>query len=109
MSWKIVYSEEAQRDIRSLDKSKRVRVSKAIERVSQNPLPFTEGGYGKPLGNKNGRNLTGVNKIVLKSDGLRVAYEVLRTETTMLIIVVGVRTDEEVYELAARRIQSKTI
>jgi len=31
---------------------------KGIFKVSQNPLPNTEGGYGKPLGNHSGVNLT---------------------------------------------------
>ena len=32
-----------------------------------------------------------------------VSFKLIRTETKMLIIVVGVREDEEVYEIAERR------
>ena len=32
-------------------------------------------------------------------------YKLQRTETSMLVIVVGVRADEEVYELAEKRVQ----
>ena len=41
----------------------------------------------------------------LRTAGLRAVYKLQRTETSMLVIVVGVRADEEVYELAEKRIQ----
>ncbi len=57
MSWQIKFYEDAIEDIESLDGSKKKEVMKGILKVSQNPLPNTEGGYGKPLGNKSGVNL----------------------------------------------------
>jgi len=67
------------------------------------PLPKSEGGYGKPLGNKNGNDPTGYLKIKLLAAGIRVVYKLVRTETQMLIIVIGMRSDEEVYETAQKR------
>ena len=58
MMWEVVYLPEAQDDFRSLDGSQRLLVTKAIEKLKLNPLPETEGGYGKWLGNKNGKNLS---------------------------------------------------
>ncbi len=73
---------------------------KAINKVKENPLPQNEGGYGKPLGNKHGLNLTNLLKIKLRGEGIRIVYKLVRTETQMLIIVIGVREDEEGYDLA---------
>ena len=72
--------------------------------MSANPLPASEGGYGKPLGNKGGNNLTTLLKIKLRGPGIRVVYELVRTETSMLIVVVGAREDDEVYEIASKRV-----
>ena len=53
MNWEVEYLPEAESDLKSLDGSQRILVLKAIKKVKQNPLPVYEGGYGKPLGNKN--------------------------------------------------------
>jgi mRNA interferase RelE/StbE len=107
MNWTLVYLPEAEKDLRALDGSQQLLVRKALRRVVQNPLPVSEGGYGKPLGNHSGRNLTGLLKIKLKDSGLRVVYQLRRTETAMLVVVVGLRSDEEVYDLAARRMKQQ--
>lgn len=78
--------------------------NKAIKKVKQNSLPQAEGGYGKPLGNKHGVNLTTLLKIKLLCEGISIVYKLVRTDTKMLIIVVGAREDEEVYEIAQRRL-----
>lgn len=103
MTWELAYLPEAEKDLKDLDGSQRILVRKAIKKVQQNPLPVEENGYGKPLGNKNGTNLSGFLKIKLKSAGLRIVYKLQRTESTMLVIVIGVRADEEVYETAQKR------
>lgn len=71
--------------------------------MQQNPLPADENGYGKPLGNQNGNNLAGFLKIKLRAAGLRVVYKLQRTENSMLVIVIGIRSDEEVYDIAQKR------
>ena len=103
MSWEIHYTDEATADLKNLDGSQRKSVIKAITKVSQNPLPANEGGYGKPLGNKHGNDLTGLCKIKLVKDGIRVVYALIRTETAMKIVVIAARSDDEVYEIAAQR------
>ena len=104
MNWQVEYLPEAHDDLRRLDGSQRLLVRKAIQKVSQNPLPAEEGGYGKPLGNKGATNLSGYLKIKLKSSGLRIVYKVIRDESEMLVIIIGARADDEVYEEAQRRI-----
>lgn len=103
MNWEIHYTDEAKADLQELDGSERKKVLKAILKASQNPLPASEGGYGKPLGNKRGNDLTGLCKIKLLKEGIRVVYALYRTETAMKIIVIAARSDNEVYELAAAR------
>ena len=103
MSWEIHYTDDARADLRNLDGSQRKNVIKAVAKVSRNPLPANEGGYGKPLGNKHGNDLTDLCKIKLVKDGIRVVYALVRTETTMKIVVIAARSDDEVYEITAQR------
>ncbi|MCD7785725.1 MAG: type II toxin-antitoxin system RelE/ParE family toxin [Oscillospiraceae bacterium] len=86
-----------------LDRSVKVQVFKGIKKVSQNPLPQSEGGYGKALGNKGNMNLTNLLKIKFRDIGIRVVYKVFREDTIMKIIVVSARTDEKVYKEAVKR------
>lgn len=104
MMWQLKYLPEAEQDLNKLDHSQQLIVRKAINKVKANPLPQSEGGYGKPLGHKKAANLTGFLKIKLKREGIRVVYKLIHTETCMLIIVVGVREDEDAYEIAEKRI-----
>ena len=103
MSWEVNYLPEANKDIASLARNQQIIVQKAIKKVKENPLPQSEGGYGKPLGHKHGTNLTNFLKIKLRGEGIRIVYKLIRTQTQMLIVVVGVREEEEVYEIAQRR------
>ncbi|MBR4575922.1 MAG: type II toxin-antitoxin system RelE/ParE family toxin [Clostridia bacterium] len=91
MTWDIKFLPEADRDLDELSHSQQVIVKKAIKKVQQNPLLANEGGYGKPLGHKRGLNLTNLLKIKLLKEGIRIVYKLIRTETKMLIVVVGVR------------------
>lgn len=103
MMWGIEFLEEAEKDMKKLDHSAQVQVLKGIRKVSQNPLSVEEGGYGKPLGNKIGINLTNLMKIKFRDIGIRVVYKIERIEGIMKIIVISARTDEQVYIEAAKR------
>jgi len=78
MNWIIEYKTEAEKDLEDLDRSQQIQILKAIRKVSVNPLPQSEGGFGKPLGSKSKNNLTGYFKIKLRSLGLRVIYGLVR-------------------------------
>ena len=104
--WIVEYTEEALTDLTRLDGSVRKIALKAIIKVSRNPLPQSEGGYGKPLGNRNGSNLSNLLKIKLKSSGLRIVYSIKRDAQKMTIIIIGIRADNEVYKEAQKRIQN---
>lgn len=104
MKWKVEYLKESLKDLKSLDHSQKLQVLKAIDKVSQNPLPNYEGGYGKPLGNKSNTNLTGYFKIKLLKLGIRVVYGLVKERGIMKIIVISIRKDEMVYQIAVDRI-----
>ena len=78
---------------------------KGILKVAQNPRPQSEGGYGKPLGNKGGNDLTGLLKIKYRDIGIRVVYKLVEDELTheMFILVISARADNEVYDIAGKR------
>ncbi len=103
MKWTIEFLEEAEKDMKKLGHSVQIQVLKGISKVSNNPLSAEEGGYGKPLGNKNGTNLTNFMKIKFRDLGIRVVYKVEKIDEVMKIIVVSARTDEQVYKEAAKR------
>ena len=105
MNWELKYLSEAEKDFLSLSHNQQLIVAKAIKKVKTNPLPQNEGGYGKPLGHKQSINLTGFLKVKLRGAGIRIVYKLIRTETKMLVIVIGMREDEEVYEIPAKRIK----
>ncbi len=101
--WDIIYSPDAFRDLAELSGGVQSRVIDAIERVSRNPLPQREGGYGVELGKKNGVDLSGLLKIKLKKSGVRVVYKLMRDDKGMKIVVIGMRANSEVYKEAAKR------
>ena len=105
MVWKIKYHPLATEELAKLDGSVRKIVLKGILKVSQNPKPQSEGGYGKPLGNKGGNDLTGLLKIKYRDIGIRVVYKLVEDELTheMFILVISARADNEVYDLAGKR------
>lgn len=104
--WELSFLPEAREDLRALDGSQCIRVVKAIAKVQSNPLPSSEGGYGKPLGNKRLSQLSGLMKVKLKSDGIRIVYKLERIEHAMRIVVIGVRSDDAVYREAQKRRES---
>lgn len=109
MNWNVVYLPEAIKDLDELDGSQRQAVRKALEKLRQNPLPETEGGYGKWLGNKNNLDLSGMLKVKLRGAGLRIVYQLHHVEDQVLVIVIGAREDHLVYELATKRIKLRNL
>jgi mRNA interferase RelE/StbE len=101
MSWKIRISDEAREDYKRMEGSIRKQVLAGILKVSEAPLP-SPNGYGKPLGNKNGNNLTGFFKIKYRGIGIRVVYTLVIDKMTMNIIVISKRDDNYCYDLAGK-------
>ena len=94
MIWELEYLPEAVKDLEDLDNSVRIPVVKGIKKVQSNPLSKEEGGYGTPLGNKEGNNLTGLYKIKFVKYGIRVVYKLERSEKVMKVIVISARSEK---------------
>lgn len=107
MSYKVLYLKQAVNDFNKLDNSQKILVRKAIQKVSKNPVSIYDGGYGKPLGNRGNNNLSGYYKIKLLKEGLRIVYQLVKIEKTMMIIVIAARKDDEVYKTAKQRITNQ--
>ena len=101
MTWKIRITDEAKKDFNKIEGSIRKQVLAGIVKVSKAPLP-SPNGYGKPLGNKNGNNLTGFFKIKYRGIGIRVVYTLVVDKMVMNIVVISQRDDNYCYELAAK-------
>lgn len=100
MNWNIEFIPEANEDLGKLDGSVRPQILKGIRKVSHNPL---SDGYGKPLGNYSGTDLSGLMKIKFKKIGIRVVYKVEMIDNVMKIIIISARSDNQVYEEAEKR------
>ena len=109
MSWEIIYLTEVKKNYENLTHRQQLIVDKSITKVQKNPLPQNEGSYGKPLGHKPSNNLTGFLKIKLQSEVIRIVYKLIRTETKMQVVVIGIRENEEVYEISQRKIQKHNL
>ena len=90
---------EAEKSFAKFDKSIKIQIAAGILKVSSNPLP-QPAGYGKPLGNKRGNNLTGFFKIKYKGIGIRVVYTLVFDKNIMNILVISPRNDDFCYKLA---------
>jgi len=107
MGWTVDFYPKAEKEFDKLNGSPKSHIAKAIHKVSQNPLPQSEGGYGKPLGNKQSSKLAECLKIKLKNIGIRIVYQLIRKDTIMKIVIISVRADDEVYKEAERRINDR--
>ena len=103
MTWELEYLPEALKDLSALDNSVRQPILKNIRKVQTNPISRDAGGYGTPLGNKEGKNLTGLFKIKFLKYGIRVVYKLECQDNVMKIIVISARDENKVYNEASNR------
>lgn len=101
MAWEIRITNEAKKDFHKIEGSIRKQILAGIVKVSKAPMPSPKG-YGKPLGNKKGNNLTGFFKIKYRGIGIRVVYTLVIDKMTMNIVVISPRDDNACYDLAAK-------
>ena len=95
MAWGIYYHPDVEQDLRSLGRSEARIILKVIEERIALGEPDK---LGKPLSGELAgfrRIRTGQTRIVYRVDGIRIE---------VLIIAVGMRRDNEIYDLAVGRI-----
>ena len=95
--YEIKYHPLIEEDLRQLNNSIRIEVFKKLEKVKNSPE------LGKPLGNKNGLNLTGLKKVYVAKKQVRIVYEIIDNILVVKIIAIGKREDMEVYKQAEQR------
>lgn len=99
--YEVVFIDEAMKDFQKLDGSVKKLVTIAISKmeVRANVL-------GEQLTSKFGINLVGCRKIKLRKAGIRIVYRIVGERAEIVeIITIGKREDNEVYELAHKRLQ----
>ena len=95
MVWGVIYHPEVQGDLDQLGSAAANRILDVIEERIINGEPDKS---GKPLR----ASLAGCRRI--RTGDTRIVYRVNGREIQVLIVAVGVRRDEEVYNAAERRI-----
>lgn len=95
MVWHLIYHPDVQQDLTRLGSAAANRVLDVIEERIRDGEPDK---LGKPLRGA----LAGCRRI--RTGNTRIAYKVDGPAIQVLIIAVGARRDEEVYELANRRV-----
>jgi len=99
--FEVVFIEEARKDYRKLDGSVKKFVDVALAKLEERADEL-----GEDLTSKHGINLIGCRKIKFKKAGIRMVYRIVGDKAEIAeIIVVGKREDNEVYEMAYRRLQ----
>jgi len=84
-------------DMKKLNNSIQILVLKKIKQLQQSPE------LGKPLGNKNGMNLSGLKKVYVAKKQVRIVYEILNDILIIRVVAIGKREDMEVYKEAEKR------
>ncbi|MBK8461426.1 MAG: type II toxin-antitoxin system RelE/ParE family toxin [Micropruina sp.] len=95
----MLFLPEAVGDLRDLDGSARKVVAAGIQELRTDPEL-----RGAPLGARSTANLTGLRKLVVGNRTYRIVYEVRDDGTVVVLWVIGVRADAEVYGIAKARV-----
>lgn len=98
--YNILFASEVKKDVQKLrfNKIQILKFEQKVKEIAANPLPKTEGGYGEPLSG----NLKGLLKFRFDND-YRVVYRLIKEDEVMKILIIGLRSDKEVYHDAAQR------
>jgi len=98
MNYKIEFKTGVEKDLKELSKREKILVAKQIKKLSISPE------LGKPLGNKNGYNLSGYRKMYVDNKRIRIVYKIVEEKIIVEVVAVGKRDEMEVYRKAFERI-----
>ena len=96
MAWKVIYHHNARQDLNELGVPRARKILRVVEERIINGEPDKS---GKPLAG----NLSGYRRI--RTGDTRIVYKVVDDRIHIFIIAIGNRRDEEVYDLAVKRLQ----
>ena len=99
--YEVKYHPLIEKDLKELNHSIRIEVFKKLIKIRNSPK------IGKPLGNKNGLNLTKLRKVYVSKKRIRIIYEIIDNILVVKIIAIGKREDMEVSVQAQERIVNK--
>jgi len=87
-------------DFLALDRSRQIKVIKALQKISKAPSKF-----GKGLKNQAGRMLAGYRSVYVDKKSLRIIWKVVKNETVEVIIIAGIAERDKLaaYELVSKR------
>jgi mRNA interferase RelE/StbE len=103
MAYKVIFTKDADSDLKNLDKSIRTQVIKKAIALQENPF------IGNPLGNKFGIDLTGYYKLYIAKKAYRIVYRLIGEQIEVVEIVgIGRRDKEEIYRLVVKRLKGIT-
>ncbi len=84
-------------DMKKLNRSIQIQVLKKLKQLALSPE------LDKPLGNKNGLNLTGLRKVYVAKKQVRIVYEIIDDMLVVKVIAIGKREEMQVYKEAEKR------
>lgn len=100
MAYKVELIPEAKDDFDSLDGAVRKKAAKKIDALAENPF------LGKPLGNKQGLDLTGFYKIYVDKKKYRIVYRLIGEYVEVIeVVAIGRRDKDAVYKLVTSRLR----
>ena len=100
MAYKVIFTKDAENDLKNLDKSIRTQAIKKAIAWQKNPF------LGNPLGNKFGIDLTGYYKLYVAKKAYRIVYRLVGEQIEVVEIVgIGKRDKEEIYRLVVKRLK----
>jgi hypothetical protein len=90
----------AEADFLGLDKSRQIKVIKALQKISRAPSAF-----GKELENQAGRLLAGYRSVYVDNRSLRIIWKVTELQVIEVAIIAGIAEREGMlaYKLVSRR------
>lgn len=97
---RVILSELAEKQLKGLDGSQRLKVAKKIKKLMAAPDTDAAKQIGLPLGARNAGTLTGLRKIYVDNRAIRIVYEVNRDNDVIVGWIIGERSDDECYRLA---------
>ena len=98
MLYRVLLTEAAAADFKTLDGSVKVLVAKQLKKLEETPY------LGQALGNMQGFNLTGYYKLYAVKKAIMIVYRIIEDKVVVEVVGIGNRAQFEVYADVAKRL-----